>query len=233
MRLEMDFDPRVKLLLFCVTSCFVMAVTGYIPNLCLGLFIAIMMVLNGKWEFAIKGFFIQICMSICAMVVSNIIPGMLGLLILGICVISRMIIPIVMAFALVFQTTSTSMLMASLRQLKVPMKAIIPVVIMFRFVPTVMEEHRGIRKAMAFRGISFSFSYLLRHPVNSIELILIPLLFSASSVIEELAAASLARGLDSNRKRSCLIRIRMKLWDYVALAITIGFAGFWILGYGR
>lgn len=223
-----NLDPRVKLLMFCVTCFFVMAVTGPIRNICLGMFLMGVLCLSGKWIFAIKSFGLMGLAVICSIYIPNRISGVGGLLLLGICVLSRMMIPIVMAFTLVFQTTNTSQFMSALQKMKLPVKTIIPVLIMFRFVPTVREEWSGIQKAMAFRGISLHPVYVVRHPLITMEHVLIPLLFSAASIIEELAAASLARGLDSNRERTCLIQTRMQGWDYVCLVITLAFAGIWL-----
>ncbi|WP_394925623.1 energy-coupling factor transporter transmembrane component T [uncultured Robinsoniella sp.] len=228
-----NLDPRVKLLLFCVTCCFVMGVTRPIPIICLGLFLTAVLCLSGKCLFAMKSFGIMSLAVACSVYIPNRISGVAGLLLLGICVLSRMMIPIVMAFTLVFQTTNTSQFMSALQRMKLPVKTIIPILIMFRFVPTVREEWNGIQKAMAFRGISLHPVYVIRHPIITMEHVLIPLLFSAASIIEELAAASLARGLDSNRERTCLIQTRMQGWDYVCMIITMGYAGIWLSGYMR
>lgn len=228
-----NLDPRVKLLMFCVTCCFVMTVTQPILNICIALFLMLVLSLSGKWVFAIKSFGFMSLAVVCSIYIPNRITGVAGLLLLGICVISRMIIPIVMAFTLVFQTTNTSQFMSALQKMKLPVKTIIPILIMFRFVPTVREEWSGIKKAMAFRGISLHPAYVIRHPMTTMEYVLIPLLFSAASIIEELAAASLARGVDSNRERTCLIQTQMQGWDYMCLIITLGYAGIWISGYVR
>lgn len=225
------FDPRVKLLLFLVTCCFVMSVTEVIPIALLGLFLMILLCVSGKYGFAIKSFAVMALVTAGSVCVQGKIPGIPGILLLAVCVLVRMMIPIIMAFTLVFQTTTISQFMSAFQKMKLPVKIIIPVVIMFRFMPTVREEWIGIRKAMAFRGISLSPFSMLRHPIITIERILIPLLFSVVSIIEELAAASLARGLDSDRERTCLVQVRMHGWDYGCLIITLGYAGIWLLGY--
>lgn len=233
MKGRLSFDPRVKLLLFCVTCGFVMSVTRTLPVLFLSAFLAILLLLGGKWVLGIKGLGAMLLAAACLDYVSGRIPGLAGIILLAVCVLFRITIPIVMAFTLVFQTTTISQFMSSFQKMGLPVKVIVPVVIMFRFIPTVQEEWHGIRKAMSFRGISLHPFYVLRHPATTIERILIPLLFSAVAVMEELAAASLARGLDSDRNRTCLVQAKMRGWDYMCLIITLGYAGIWLYGYGK
>lgn len=227
---KIAFDPRVKLLLFFVSCWFAMKVTQPIPNLCMGVFLTILLCLSGKGVVAIKYFSI-LCLTVFGTVLlQGKIPGMIGLLLLGVMVLGRIVIPMIMAFTLIFQTTSTSQFMSALQKMKLPVKIIIPVIIMFRFIPTVQQEWIGIRKAMAFRGISLKAGSVIFHPIVTIEHILMPLLFSSTSIIEELAVASLARGLDSDRKRTCTLQIRMRSFDYTCLLIEVGIIGFLLFG---
>lgn len=230
MRKKLNFDPRVKLLLFFVSCWFTMKVTQPIPNFYMGAFLAILLCLSGEGASAIK-YFSVLCLTVFGTVLlQGRIPGVIGLLLLGIMVLVRIITLMIMAFSLVFQTTSTSQFMSALQKMKLPVKIIIPVIIMFRFIPTVQQEWIGIRKAMAFRGISPKAGGVIFHPVVTIEHILMPLLFSSTSIIEELAAASLARGLDSDRERTCTLQIRMRGFDYACLLIEVGIIGFLLFG---
>ncbi|MFI3257231.1 MAG: energy-coupling factor transporter transmembrane component T, partial [Spirochaetales bacterium] len=108
-------------------------------------------------------------------------------------------------------------------KLHVPYVVVIPFTVMFRFFPTVQEEWNGIRRAMAFRGIGMGAKGLVLHPVRSAEHILVPLLFSCVAIMDELVAASLARGLDSDKKRTCYFTLKMKFYDYAIILITLGF----------
>ena len=85
------------------------------------------------------------------------------------------------------------------------------------------DEWESIKKAMLFRGIKFDLKNLLLKPARTIEYILVPLLFSSMSLMEELASSAMARGLDSNRKRSCYSTVKMKFRDYAVLFLFLGF----------
>ena len=58
----------------------------------------------------------------------------------------------------------------------VPEAVVIPCVVVIRFFPTIAEDYRQIRNAMALRGISSGGWGIVRHPTQSLEYILIPLL---------------------------------------------------------
>jgi len=157
------------------------------------------------------------------------IGGVAAVLLRLLCFFVRMIIPVAMSFQLVFRTTTMSQFMSAFEKMHVPAVAAIPFAVMFRFIPTVQEEWHGIRQAMAFRGIKVGFTGIIRHPVKSVEYVVVPLIFSATSIMDELAAASLARGLDSEHKRICALEVRMKWFDWVFLMIALAFLILWII----
>jgi len=226
--IRIDIDPRVKLLLFFSSCVFVMSVTALVPNLCLGCFIGLLLAMSGKGKAGIC-FCIPFALILLAQyVLSDCIQGMPKALFLLVCLLARLLMPVAMAFQLVFQTTTISQFMAAFRKMRVPAVLAIPFAVMFRFIPTLQEEWTGIRQAMSFRGIKVGFARTLRHPASSVEYVLVPLVFSAAAIMDELAAASLARGLDSDHERTCAVEICMKWFDWLFLFITVLFLGFWI-----
>ena len=134
--------------------------------------------------------------------------------------------PTVAAFILIIKTTRISHFLSAFQAMHVPVKVIVPFAVFFRFLPTVTDEWNGIRKAMAFRGISLSPVQVLTHPLRTIEYILIPMLFSTISVMEELAAAAMARGMDIETKRSSYGEVKLTLIDYIVGLIFIGIIAF-------
>jgi energy-coupling factor transporter transmembrane protein EcfT len=233
MRAIMSVDPRVKLFLFVITCMFAVSCTKILPNFLLGTFVFLLLILNGKSGFAWKSYGVFLVALFAAENLHNVLPGMAGVVIMALCVLFRIMVPVIMAFTLVFKTTTMSQFMAAFQKMHVSAKIIIPFAVMFRFIPTVQEEWNSVRKAMAFRGIDLKAGGIIRHPMISIEYVLIPFLFSATSVMEELAAASLARGLDSERERTCLNEVKMTCFDYIFFIIALGFGAIWIMSYVR
>ena len=200
----LKLDPRTKLLLFCAG----IAVSTFSYNeRALWMYCAAMCVLlalcGEKW-YALKCGALIACMEYLRyrIITSGTgAPALTGILV-ALIMMCRYGFPLLLSLSFLIKTTRISQLIAALSALHLPLFVIIPLSVMLRFIPTVQEEWDGVRKAMAFRGISLEPGAVIRAPFKTIEYILIPLLFSCISVMDELASASLARGLDAERKRT-------------------------------
>ncbi|MFV0528257.1 MAG: energy-coupling factor transporter transmembrane component T [Lachnospiraceae bacterium] len=222
-------DPRVKLFLFLTICVFVMSVTDLIPNLLIGCFLLFLLMLSGEARSALRMFIPFLLSQFAARYVVESIGGIPAALLLLLCMLLRILIPVFMAFKLVFSTTTMSQFMAAFQKMHVPAVAAIPFAVVFRFIPTAQDEWSGIRQAMAFRGIRVGCIGAVRHPLESIEYILVPLIFSATAIMDERAAASLARGLDSNQKRICAVEVKMKWYDWLFFLISLAFIAYWMI----
>ncbi|MFI3249818.1 MAG: energy-coupling factor transporter transmembrane component T [Eubacteriales bacterium] len=210
---NIPLDPRTKLFLFLSTCVMAMNSTNNIFFLLLGSFLMLILTADGlgrdyRLRYGIYMGGIMISM------LSGLLPeNGLTIFILIIVTILRMFIPVIFAFALVFQTTTISEFMAAFEKMKLPSTFVIPFAVMFRFVPTVFEEWIAIRQAMSFRGIGTGWRTVVCHPLQTAEYMLVPLLISCVNVMDELAAATLARGLDSDKKRTCIAVVKCTCWD--------------------
>lgn len=129
-------------------------------------------------------------------------------------------LPIFMAGILLMKTTSVSEFMLSFERMHLPNKLIIPLSVMFRFIPTISEEWHSIRDAMRFRGIGISVRSVLTKPMMTLEYTMVPLLMSTATISDELAAASLSRGLDADTKRTCIEDIRLRTQDFLLILFS-------------
>ena len=105
-----------------------------------------------------------------------------------------MMLPCFITGAYTFTTTSASAFICAMRRMRVPEAVVIPCVVVIRFFPTIAEDYRQIRNAMALRGIAPGGWGLVRHPAQSLEYILIPLLMNATNVAQDLSVAALTKG---------------------------------------
>ena len=64
------------------------------------------------------------------------------------------LIPIVMMGLWILRTTYMDDLMVALQRMRLPQAVTIPLVVMFRYIPTLRIEYRQIRSTMDIRGIS-------------------------------------------------------------------------------
>ena len=91
---------------------------------------------------------------------AGFVASFLSLLSVGI----RMLLPCIITGAYAFATTSVGEFVCALRRMRVPEAVIIPCMVVIRFFPTIREDYRQIRSAMALRGIAAGSAGLLRNP---------------------------------------------------------------------
>jgi len=128
------------------------------------------------------------------------------------------LIPIVMMGLWILRTTYMDDLMVALQRMRLPQAVTIPLVVMFRYIPTLRIEYRQIRSTMDIRGISDTLWKRVSHPLATIEYILIPLLMRCLKVTDELAASGTTRGLELECKRYALRPIRFS-WPEILVSL--------------
>lgn len=222
-RVLLSFDPRAKLLVFLASGAVSVSMSEYsvVLYLALALVQCALLFLEGKRGLSLAVLCAPLLLLLFRACVEGPGTGAPGLAVFVTGLLSLMLFsaPLMGALVLLVKTTKMSHLVSSLQAMHLPMVLVIPLAALVRFVPTVREEWVGVRKAMAFRGISMAPAALLRSPLRSAEYLLVPLLFSSLSVMEELAAASLARGLDSESERSSLVDTRLSVADWVVIVL--------------
>lgn len=133
----------------------------------------------------------------------------------------RMLLPCVISGGYTFSTTTVGEMVCGMRKLKIPETIIIPCVTVVRFFPTIGEDYRQIRNAMALRGITY------RNPMEALEYILIPLLMNSNNVAQDLSAAAMTKGISLPGVHTSMIELKMMWYDWAyMLACTIPFVLF-------
>ena len=125
----------------------------------------------------------------------------------------RMMLPCIITGAYAFSTTTAGELVCALRSMHVPESVIIPCAVVIRFFPTVGEDYRQIRAAMALRGIAEGKAALLLHPAQSLEYILMPLLMNGNNVAQDLSVAALTKGIGLPGRHTSMIELCPKAAD--------------------
>ena len=142
------------------------------------------------------------------------------------------LVPIAMMGIWILRTTHMDDLMVALQRMRLPQAVTIPLVVMFRYIPTLRIEYRMIRNTMDIRGISDTVWKQITHPLSTIEYILIPLLMRCLKVTDELAASGTTRGLELEERRYALNPVHFSWKEYMVTALGIAFlAGLLFLDY--
>lgn len=96
--------------------------------------------------------------------------------------------------------------------------------ITLRFIPTLLDETKRIKKAQESRGADFDGWNIFRKISHVVSLI-IPLFASAIDRSEELSNAMLVKGYDPKAKRTRFHKLRFSWRDLIALTLGLGVFG--------
>ena len=216
-------DPRTKLLLLVFVSVFVLGNAGgdwaaefrvalnYLP--------LFLLLAARRWKSFLFGVFFYTFAYVFAMFVMPHCSGILNFLILAMTGIVLRFMPAVFTGMYVVSTTTVSEFVCAMERMHVPQQITIPLSVMFRFFPTVIEEAGSINKAMTMRDIKFGGTKAFK----MIEYRLIPMMTCSVKIGQELSAASLTRGLGGPVKRTNICKIGFGVWDVLTfLALGSG-----------
>lgn len=230
MGLELNFnlDPRTKIIILIIlsfmvfndSSLYISGILVLIPFICL-------FFTNHK-----KSALIYIAVYVFAKYIQiYILPtatGVMAIILITFSYTASRMLPILMMGYYTITTTKVSEFISSMQKSNIPQDIIIPLSVVFRYIPSVFEEIKSITNAMKMRGFGLT-TKSLKNPLKLIEFYMIPILISAIKTADELSAASLTRGLSNPEPRTQLLEVKLTKLDYTLLAIA--FIGFGIYAY--
>lgn len=227
-RLGILLDPRTKLLML-ITITTLLLGTGNkgIMNIIKPLLSVIpflLLLTEKKFKTAIKYLILYVLCFVVQYIALYSIEGIPSFILLALCSTMTMFAPGIMMGAFLLSSTSVSEFIAAMQKMHISEKIVIPLAVIFRFIPTIKQEYQAINDAMKMRGIGFS----RRNPLLIIEYRLIPLIFSVIKIGDELSAAAITRGLGAPIKRTNVCKIGFHIQDIfmIVICITCLFASF-------
>lgn len=221
--MKLHLDPRTKL--FLILLCVLSAV--FAPNLyfqfVLVTFIGLLAAVNGKWRYALRGIFAYAL--ICAFTVwcMGVLTGTWRTMFVAFLGLVHKVYACGMLAGLVISTTKVGEFLSAMARLHIPKKLTIPIAVMLRYLPTIREDWRFIKDAMRLRDVSPTLWGFLKAPAMTVNCIYVPLLTAASKAADELSIASVTRGIENPKPRTCLVSIRMQTGDILTLILFAAF----------
>ena len=123
--------------------------------------------------------------------------------------------------SIILSTTKVNEFLTAMNKAHIPKKVLIPLAVMLRYIPTVREDWGYIKDAMRLRDVTPSLFGLLKNPAMTVECLYVPLLMTASNTAEELSCAAVTRGIENPKPRTCLLAIRFRGGDLVAIVLAV------------
>lgn len=129
-------------------------------------------------------------------------------------IIRRLLIPFNLGYYFLY-STQVSSLLASMERIRIPKIIRIPFLVMFRYTPIIKNEFKHISEAMKLRGIGKNMVF--SNPLLYMEYLIIPLLFSATNIGEDLSQAAFSKGLSIDGKKYRCSLILFSYLDILAI----------------
>lgn len=214
-------DPRTKLMMLFNIALFVLGSAGGESVEPLGPILCIMpaalFISAKKWKQAAAYLIVYFVSWLVYTCLVPLTSGAVNFILLGCSgMLSRFLPGIAMGSYLV-STTTVSEFTAAMLRIHLSEKIIIPLSVMFRFFPTVMDEASSINAAMKMRGIHLGGG----NAGKMLEYRLVPLMTCCVKIGEELSAAALTRGLGGETRRTNICKIGFHVQDYILLGIGL------------
>lgn len=217
------FDPRSKLATVMCASFLLMLRVDPIVEALFVLMMFFLLTLNGGFK---KGFLLSLLYSVIFCLERFLfkeITGPLTALFSFFLAANRLLIPPIMGATFSANNNKMSEWIAAMKKMKVPTFIVVPFSVVCRFFPVLIQDFKEIRRAMKFRGIGINSMDLVKHPLLTLEYIIVPILVSVENTSVELSAASLVRGLGSSNSHTSIYEIKFKLQDYLLILLLILF----------
>ncbi len=126
-----------------------------------------------------------------------------------------------MMVAFLKRKTSMPCIISAMQTMRCPNVIAIPLIVVFRYIPVLKENHRCLKDSLRIRGIRASGVLFFIHPVRSLELMIVPILFRSIRVAEELSISALLRGIENYRERTNIHPLRFTRRDFAYVLFMV------------
>ncbi|MBP1046099.1 energy-coupling factor transporter transmembrane protein EcfT [Enterococcus sp. BWM-S5] len=218
---QVSFDPRSKLCTILFASFSLMFSFPFHMEILFVSLLCLLFIVSGSWKkgliFYLVFWFLVLGDQLLFLYSDHPIIPFFSFLFVG----NRRMLPTIMAAAFATDKTKISEWIAALQKWRIPFYILIPLTVLFRFFPTLIQDFKSIRNAMKFRGIAVSTASLFFHPFQTMEYIIIPVLMSAENTSLDLSSAALVRGLSNSGTHTSVYALRLRLQDYVLMTALL------------
>lgn len=209
-------DPRTKLLMLILPAVAIAVDVNLTTEIGLFVLLALPLFIEGQYKKLARYVIIYTILLVGFLYILPIdMPVFLYILLSFITNGMRKFLPSFMALSYIIGSSQYLNWLALMKRMHLPRFLTIPLSVMIRFFPVIKQDYHAIRQALAFRGIIRSNWDLVKHPIQSFEHILVPLLINASNAADDLTIAAYSKGLSLNGPTTSIVQLKLKTKDYI------------------
>ena len=218
------FDARMKILSLLIFSASIMGARATSTTYIAAVLAVVLLLLVHQWNAAKTTAIMCVVLAACAWMPLVWFTGA-WVAVLSMTCMWLLRFAVMFGFAaFLLLTTSPAQFTAAMVWARLPRFVIIPMTVVFRFIPALGQEYRSIMDAMQLRGVAPGFWNLLAHPIRSSEYMVVPLLASSTRLADDLSASGLLRGLGANPHPTSAEPLRFSWKGLLLLAATVAIA---------
>jgi energy-coupling factor transport system permease protein len=223
-------DPRAKLAVLALINIFIITSPDPLTEAAGVALVALTVLAMGSARSFVKAVSFYAGM-LAALYVCGLFPdNYLSAFVTMIAVCFRKIAPTLFFAGGMIATTKVGELVSAMQKLRIPKSVVITFAVTLRFFPTAKEEFASIKDAMRLRGIGLSAGNALTRPLTVMECVLIPMMMRCATIAEELSAAAVTRGIESGGGRTSAVELKMRMGDWVVVAVFLALTIFSAMG---
>ena len=217
---QLYLDPRTKIVL-CLTVSSIMLISSNsdivkVMQIAFSILPFIFLLVLKKFKMAAYYFVMYSFSALIPRLLIPYLPNVINVLFTGVIALFTQFLPgMMMAYFLIVSTT-VSEFVAAMDRMHVTKKISMPLSVLFRFFPTIVEEYGHVRDAMMMRDVGS-----IRNPMKMLEYRMVPFLTSIVSIGNDLSASALTIGLNAPVNRTNVCPIGFTWRDGIAFFVII------------
>lgn len=210
--MNIQFDFRTKLLVIAFTMSLVAVLTSDILIYTLMILLSVYLVLQGFGRQTVKYAAVS-----CVFIILRLLSDKNGITILMpemfLFMVLRIMLMVMAAQPIIGMPPGE--VVAVFKKIHAPEGIALPITFMLRFFPTIRSEFADVFASLRLRGI---LSW--KHPLDTAEHLITPVIFRSSRIAEELAASAESRGITNPGIHTCRRKIEFRKRDLVMVMIA-------------
>ena len=211
-------DVRYKMLLLLLISIVSFSTKDLYYGSIIFAVVCVISFLIGQPSMVLKHTTVYVCL-VAVQLLAAYLPRGLRSFLLMLSIFFHMFMPMLLYAKTFIVSTTVSEMITAMYAMKIPRSLTITLAVALRFFPSAGEELGLIGDAMKLRGIRISAKNLLTRPAIVFEGMMMPMMMRASTIADELSAASITRGIDNPEPRSSYIKLHISAADTALMVL--------------